>query len=33
MPEEFLRLAKKWFEGATELRQETLTNQVKKTPG
>ena len=33
MAEEFLRMARKWLEGAAELRQETVTRPFTKTPG
>ena len=33
MAGEFLRMARKWLEGAAELRQETVTKVFAKTPG
>ena len=33
MAEEFLRMARKWLEGAAELRQETVTKPFTKTSG
>ena len=33
MSEEFLRMARKWLEGAAELRQETVTRPFTKIPG